>query len=172
MVRQNKKIEKKKLKRQNTEDKVWEIKKNFTGGDRILEFCLEGLKGSKEKLLNYIINLPKPSQKPIKAIDNLKKETEALQGEAAKKYSPVSIIKFTGHEIESDSLFQKEIIGNKNSTVAELIQNLNNSDWVKMGLKYLPEVIDEKGSPCPFCQKNTITETVVSEIKGFFDEIL
>ena len=83
--RQNKKIEKKKLKRQNTEDKVWEIKKNFTGGDRILEFCLEGLKGSKEKLLNYIINLPKPSQKPIKAIDNLKKETEALQGESSKE---------------------------------------------------------------------------------------
>jgi wobble nucleotide-excising tRNase len=170
MENKDKIIAKKKLNKEKAENKVWKVKKDYTGGDRILEFCLEGYKNSKDKLFNFISSLPKPDLKPEQTSDHLKKETEALKGDAAKKYNLVPSLDFTGHIIESDSLLQKEIIGNENSTVAGLIQYFNNSDWVKMGLEYLPEVVDKKGSPCPFCQQNTITETVVSDIKNFFDE--
>ena len=129
------------------------------------------MKGSKERLLDYIISLTKPDQKPVKSIEMLKKETEALQGETATKHSNISKLVFTGHEIETNNLFQKEIIGNTNSTVADLIQSLNNSDWVKKGLEYLPKIIDDNGSPCPFCPKNTITKAVVSDIKDEFSPI-
>ena len=155
---------------EKAEEKVWETKKDFTGGDRILEFCLEGLKGSKEKLFQHMISLPKPKKKPLKTSEILKKETEALQGKEAKKHSLIPIMEFRGIEIESDPIFKLEIIGNTNSTVAELIQKLNNSDWVKKGLGYLPVLIGDDGAQCPFCQKNTITNSVVSNIKDFFDE--
>jgi wobble nucleotide-excising tRNase len=61
-------------------------------------------------------------------------------------------------------------MGNDNSTVASLINKLQNSDWVKKGLDYLPEAVDDSGKPCPFCQKNTITKAVVSSIREYFDE--
>ena len=157
-------------KKQDTENKVWEIKTRFTGGDRVLEFCLDGLKGKKETLLNHILGVDKPSKKPDKSTDELKKEVEALQGENAQRYSTIPTINFTGDQIEANLLFQKEIIGNENSTVAELIKKLKNSDWVKKGLEFLPDEIDDTGQPCPFCQEKTITKTVVDNIKDYFDE--
>lgn len=157
-------------KKQGTENKVWEIKTRFTGGDRVLEFCLDGLKGKKETLLNHILGVDKPSKKPDKSTDELKKEVEALQGENAQRYSTIPTLNFTGDQIEANLLFQKEIIGNENSTVAELIKKLKNSDWVKKGLAFLPDEIDDTGQPCPFCQEKTITKTVVDDIKDYFDE--
>ncbi len=157
-------------KKQGTENKVWEIKTRFTGGDRVLEFCLDGLKGNKETLLNHILGVDKPSKKPDKSTDELKKEVVALQGENAQRYSTIPTINFTGDQIEANLLFQKEIIGNENSTVAELIKKLKNSDWVKKGLAFLPDEIDDTGQPCPFCQEKTITKTVVDNIKDYFDE--
>lgn len=156
--------------KQSAEDKVWEIKKTYTGGDRVLEYCLEGLKGQKEKLFNHIAALAKPAQKPDKTTNELKKEVESLKGENAQRYNSIPAIKFTGQQVESNPLLQKEIVGNENSTVAELIKKLDNSDWVKKGLDYLPDEIDDIGKPCPFCQENTITKTVISNIKDYFDE--
>jgi len=159
-----------KQKKQDAENKAWEIKTTFTGGDRVLEFCLDSLKGQKEKLFKYISAFTKPAQKPNKTIAELKKEVESIQGENAQRYSSIPAINFTGHNIESNSLLQKEIIGNENSIVAELIKKFDNSDWVKKGLDYLPEEINDSGTPCPFCQEKTITNTVVSNIKEYFDE--
>lgn len=157
-------------KKQYAENKVWELKTTFSGGDRVLEFCLEGLKGKKENLFNHISVISKPEQKPGKTTDKLKKEVESLQGENAQHYSPISIISCNVSEVESNSLFQKEIIGNENSTVAALIKKLDNSDWVKQGIGYLPEKIDDNFALCPFCQEKTITENVIANIKKYFDE--
>lgn len=157
-------------KKQDSENKVWEIKTRFTGSDRVLEFCLDGLKGKKETLLNHLLGVDKPSKKPDKPTDELKKEVEALQGENAQRYSTIPTINFTGDQIETNLLFQKEIIGNENSSVAELIKKFQNSDWVKKGLEFLPDEIDDTGQPCPFCQEKTITKTVVDNIKDYFDE--
>ncbi len=159
-----------KKKKQYAENKVWELKTTFSGGDRVLEFCLEGLKGKKEKLFNYISAISKPKQKPEKTTEKLKKEVESLQGENAQRYSSISSIEIDGNKIESNSLFQKEIIGNESTTVADLIKKLDNSDWVKQGIDYLPEKIDDDFALCPFCQEKTITKSVISNIKDYFDE--
>jgi len=156
--------------KQNAEGKVWEIKTAYTGGDRILEFCLEGLRGQKEKLFNHITALSKPAQKPNKTTKDLKKEAESLKGENAQKYDLIPAFIFSGEQIEYNPILQKEIIGNENSAVAKLINKLNNSDWVKQGLGYIPSEIDDISKPCPFCQANTITKTLIANIKDYFDE--
>lgn len=157
-------------KKQYAENKIWEVKKTFTGGDRVLEFCLEGLKGKKEKLFNHILAISKPDQKPDQNTDNLKKEVESLQGENAQPHNLISVIRYKGNGVESNPLLQKEIIGNENSTVAKLIKKLDNSDWVKQGIDYLPEKIEDNFVLCPFCQEKTITKNVISNIKDYFDE--
>ncbi|MEA1968626.1 MAG: AAA family ATPase [Thermodesulfobacteriota bacterium] len=157
-------------KKQNAEKITWEIKTTFAGGDRVLEYCLENLKGKKDKLFNHLANINKPDEQPIKTSDQLKKEVEAIQGDDAQKHDLLSKINFTAHEVEQNQILQKNIVGNENSTVSTLINQLQNSDWVKDGLQYLPEPIGENAESCPFCQSKTITKSLFEDIQSFFDE--
>lgn len=156
-------------KQQQAENKTWEIKTNYTGGDRVLEFCLEGLKGKKNKLFRHLLGIPEPEKKPKKDIDTIKKEVRALSGENAKKYDLLPTINFEQEVVETDDILNKQIVGNENSTVFELISKLKNSDWVKEGLVYLPEVT-ENPKDCPFCQQKTITQSVIDNLKDYFNE--
>lgn len=146
----------------------WEIKTDYSGGDRVLEFCLDGNKKSKDNLFNYITNLPKPTIKPSKNIEDLKNNLQSISGDNAQKYSILSQINFKSQNIENEKLFSKQIIGNENSTVSQLIKELGNSDWVKSGLQYIKEVKSEN-SICPFCQEKTISNILIENIKSYFD---
>ncbi len=157
-------------KKKDAEEKTWEIKTKFAGGDRVLEYCLENLKGNKSKLFTHLAGINKLDKKPIKTTDQLKKEVEAIQGDEAQKYDLLAKINFTGHEVEKNQILQKNIVGNENSSVSTLINKLQNSDWVKDGLQYLPEDIKEDAENCPFCQNKTITKSLLEDIKNFFDE--
>lgn len=156
---------------QNTaEDKTWEIKTKYSGGDRILEFCLEGKKGSKKDLFDHISRLQKPANKPEKSTEDLKKEAEATQGRNVKTYDEnlVKKVNFDFWKTEEKEIFKEVIIGNENSQVAELIEKLNNSDWVKKGKEFINEP-QEENETCPFCQQKTITKDLYQEIQNYFD---
>ncbi|NQY31061.1 MAG: AAA family ATPase [Flavobacteriaceae bacterium] len=154
---------------ENAKNTVWKIKTDYSGGDRVLEFGLEGHKGSKENLFKHIVSLTRPTDKPTKSIDELKNEVQAISGENAQKYSFVPKIIFSSSSIETEKIFDKEIVGNENSSVSELITQLGNSDWVKSGLKYLPEESLEQNEDCPFCQEKTISNELIENIKNYFD---
>jgi wobble nucleotide-excising tRNase len=148
---------------------VWKIKTEYSGGDRVLEFCLENLKGSKDSLFNHIVVLVKPTVKPTKCIDDLKNDLQSISGDNAQKYTVLSQISFAIQNIETDILFRKQIVGNENSTVSQLIKELGNSDWVKAGLEYLPKQQTQENTSCPFCQEKTISTTLIESIKNYFD---
>lgn len=152
------------------ENQTWNIKTTFSGGDRVLEYCLRGLMGKKEALFNHITSLPCPPKQPIDGIDSLKKEVDALKGNDAQKYSTFQSITLDLDGMESRPILQKEIVGNKNSTVADLISKLENSDWVKDGLQYILITDDNSKVQCPFCQEITINLEFVNRIKSFFDK--
>ncbi len=154
----------------SSEEKTWKIKNDYYGGDRILEFCLDGKMGSKKSLFDFIFKLQKADNKPKKTIEVLKKEAEATQGENAKSYE-VSLVKkvsFDFWNIENQEIFKEVIIGNENSQVAELINKLNISDWVQKGKEFLIEP-KEENETCPFCQQKTITKELHQEIQDYFD---
>lgn len=157
-------------KRNSAKDKIWGIKQNYSGGDRVLEFCLEGYKSDGNKLLSFVQGLIKPDSKPTKTIESIKEEAQALAEENARKYVTFQPIAFPSRNIETDGLLKKEIVGNENSTVSELINKLGSSDWVKDGLKYLPSEIDAENEVCPFCQETTISKHLLQSIKNYFDE--
>ena len=146
---------------------VWKIKTEYTGGDRVLEFCLDGLKGNKDTLFKYIISLEKPEGELNYSVDDLKKEAQQLQGEAQSRELLSKILVNVG-DIGQSELLSKVIVGNKNSSVASLIETLGNSDWVNTGIKYVH--IDGEKGVCPFCQQKTITENFLEQINDYFDE--
>lgn len=148
-------------------EKVWEIKTNYSGGDRVFDFCLEGLKREKSRLFSHIESVKKSEDKPERTIDDIQKELTTLLNDKATELSLLSPLDDLSG-IENNELLTKIIVGNENSTVADFINEINNSDWVKQGLKYLPEVSDNKQGKCPFCQKETIDVEFIREIKSFF----
>lgn len=172
-IKKNEELETKKAsiskKFESAKNTIWRIKTDFSGGDRVLEFCLKGHKGSKDNLFNHIQGLTKPTIKPTKSIDDLKNEVQTIMGENAQKYAYVPKITFSSSNIETEKIFDKQIVGNENSSVSELITKLGNSDWVKSGLKYLPEEPFEENVDCPFCQEKTISNELIENIKNYFD---
>jgi wobble nucleotide-excising tRNase len=155
--------------KQQAADETWKIKTTHSGGDRILEFCLEGLKGQKDKLFGHLLSVSKPKGEPPKNIQALRDEAQGLRGESAQSLPSLSPVTFGAQDVESADLFGASITGNANSEIAALIEKLGNSHWVKQGLQYLPGHVDANGHPCPFCQENTITLKLVDSVKNYFD---
>lgn len=164
ITQQNTKIKNCKEKAQS---KVWDIKTSYTGGDRVLEFCLKGKMGSKEALFNHLSTIPLPKVKPSRTIEDVKIDANAIDGDTAIKHSildTLSLINLT----DDDLLVLNEIIlGSSDSPISNLINKLQNSDWVNEGLKYIDLT---NNSQCPFCQSETITEQLVNQINDYFDE--
>lgn len=152
-------------------DEVWKIKQTYSGGDRVLEYCLEGLMGQKEKLFAHLQGILKPTQEPAKDIQKIRKEVEELKGTDAQPQGRLETLSFQAKDVETEKVFGKSIIGNSDSEVAGLIEKLGNSDWVKQGLAYLPERMNETKEPCPFCQENTISGQFIENIKSYFDGV-
>lgn len=149
---------------------AWKIRTDYSGGDRILEFCLANLKNSKENLFNYLIQISKPVIEPSKSVKDLKNELESISGENSQKYSNLPSIECQLGDIESHNLFKKQIIGNDSSTISDLITELGNSDWVKDGLEYISYKDDQKNQSCPFCQEKTVSKLLIKNIEGYFDK--
>ena len=133
----------------------------------MLEFCLDGLKSSKNTLFNYLITLDKNFGETNYSIENLIKEATELKLGGVKE-SPIEIISAGIDTIEKSELLKKVIVGNKNSTVAGLIEILNNSDWVSKGIAYVDK--SEEPTLCPFCQQKTITKELIREMEEYFNK--
>lgn len=164
---ENKKLEQLK---EASEKKTWDIKTKYSGGDRVLEFCLEGLRGNKSALFGHLLKTKKLVDKPEKTIEDIKKEAEETQGSNAIKYneSEIQKIRFDFSIIENNSIFSEVIVGNENATISSLIKKLHNADWVKQGFCYLSDST-EVNTQCPFCQQETITQDLYNQIKDYFD---
>ena len=159
----------KNITRNDVVDKMFKIKQKYAGGDRVLEYCLEGLK-RKEPLFKHLTAIKNSENPPSYTIDDLKNEVSAIVGENAHPIDELEEFIFEGAEIEGNPIFEKVVVGSQEGSVAEFINNMKNSDWVRNGLSFLPENILSSGSPCPFCQEATITEGLVESIRGVFDD--
>lgn len=144
-------------------DHFWEIKQKYTGGDRVLEYCLEGLKSSKDSLFQHLLRLEMQSCEPDYSVELLRKELQQLEDFKGNPMPLYPMIAFPGLDIEKESIFKEIITGNKNSKVAELIDRFHNSDWVKSGLQ-----IDSEGI-CPFCQR-PYTHDILTDLKEYFNK--
>lgn len=162
--------EKQQKNRDGAKDEIWKIKKDYTGGDRILECCFEGkgVKGNSDKLFDFLIKIPQPPEEPRKLIE-IKEDIQLYSDDTLIELPKFPVPDYSGFNYEQNALFSKVIVGNINSTVSDVITKLNNSDWVKAGLIYLPEEGEEVGQ-CPFCQKQTITPELAKTLKNYFDE--
>ena len=156
--------------KEDAKKRIWKIKKDYTGGDRVLECCFDGkgVKGDSDKLFDFLIEIPLPPKEPRK-LTEIKEDIQLYSNDTLTELPKIPVPAYSGFDFEQNALFSKVIVGNQNSTVSDVITKLNNSDWVKAGLNYLPEESEEVGQ-CPFCQEKTITPELAKTLKNYFDE--
>jgi wobble nucleotide-excising tRNase len=156
-------------KKTSAEEAVWDLKKKYYGGDRVLEYCVRGNIKSKEVLFEYISKLPEPKSPLTKSVEMLKKEVDAIQGEQAKTYQILPKLQSSLFSAEEADIFGQAIVGNQDSPIANLIKKLGNGDWVSQGLPYVDLLQSEHNESCPFCQEKTLSAAVAKSIKDYFD---
>ena len=172
----NEEQEKKKRELENTfmqelndvKEKVWKIKKDYSGGDRVLEYCLKGYMKS-DLLFSYIKNINKPQLKPQKTIEQIKSEVQLLIGDTSQKQNRIDTLMTDLSYIEKDEIWEKSIVGTSNSTFSTFIQKIGCSDWVRIGNQYLL-MQDDQMSVCPFCQQKVDKNDLLTKIMDCFDE--
>lgn len=155
---------------EKVKEDVWEIKTKYSGGDRVLEYCLEGLK-RKDNLLGHISAISIPEVELTFDIKALKEEVASISGDNIKAIDELIEIQIDDKAIAESPLLSRIIVGNQSSTMSKVIEEIGNSDWVGLGQKYInltPE--NEKPQVCPFCQEKSITKAFIYELLKLYDK--
>lgn len=147
-------------------DKLWELKTKYSGGDRVLDYCLEGYKGSKVSLFTKVKETEIKPDEALRPIETLKQDLIQLTSVEGKSYPLLQEFPNLPIKEEDIQLLKKVIVGNQNSTISAVMEEFANATWVKRGVEY----IDKDGHRCPFCHQETITEDFLNELKNYFDE--
>ncbi len=147
-------------------DKVWELKSKYYGGDRVLDYCLEGVKSSKANLFAKVKDTIFKQDEDLRSIDALKQELLQLTAMEGKSYPLVTSLPSVAITEKDIQLAKRVIVGNQESTISSVIDEFANATWVRAGMIYL----NGGDSRCPFCHHETITVEYIKELKSYFDE--
>lgn len=146
--------------------KIWKIKANYSGGDRILYYCLEGHMRSKDDLFSFINSIERKKTEVLD-LERIKEEVYLLKNNE-NKINNLDCIQFRGSEIEKNLILEKAIVSSGNSNFSQFIKRIENSDWVKSGIKYISDKNSE--NKCPFCQQLINKEELLKELTNSFDD--
>lgn len=145
-------------------DRIWQQKQKYASSK-----IKEGLKGfldSKEHFRDEVINQYKENRQNVVDYAQLEEKASTIFGENA---SAVEFIKKPDFSriisLNQSAILAKKVIGKEDVDIGALIKKLSNSDWVKLGMKY----IDLSDGICPFCQR-TLSDTFKSQLEEYFDE--
>ena len=120
--------------KEKLKDDCWRVKSKYSN------YFREAMTGTLSKKIDFAnkclsIKLDKEN---IKSFEQLKKEYNELFKSSLQKRDNIDKLDFDEiFKIESDLIFNKEIKGNDKLTISDLINKLNNSDWVKEGMQYI-----------------------------------
>lgn len=151
---------------QDFQDTIWNVilKQNETD----FQEAFAGYRGSKKTFFSQVIKRYKEGHSSPHSREELLQKASTLFAKKPEKHSLLELeYKDTLEElqsVETDDIWTKHIVGNQDVPIAALISHLGNSDWVQNGMKYLGE--DFK---CPFCQQDTITDELKSQLEQFFN---
>lgn len=158
-----------KKERETAIDQIFDIKRKHSGGDRVLEYCLEGVLSNKDKLYDRLSSFTFSGQSPDYTVKDLQEEARLLSAdsEAREELLPEFVLNVA--ELENHEAFKSPIVGVLTGDFGEFINKLKHSDWVREGEQY----IDKESpypSPCPFCQEKTIGSKFLEDLNACFDK--
>ena len=146
----------------NIQNICWKVKQKY---EDIFKEAFKGSIGSKERFLNKCLN-ERSNDSKLLSESQLKDKCSKVFSNSLIEYKELDNITYDKlNEFESDNILSSKIIGKEDVEIGKLIKSLNNSDWVRQGIKFL----DDSKDICPFCQQE-IEHDLKSQIEDFFDE--
>lgn len=148
------------------QDTIWNVILKQNEAD--FQEAFAGYRGSKKTFFNQVIKRYKDGHSSPHSREELLKKASTLFAEKPEKHDLLKLeykdILEELHSVETSDLWAKHIVGNQDVPIAALISHLGNSDWVQNGMKYLGD-----DCKCPFCQQDTITDALKSQLEQFFN---
>jgi wobble nucleotide-excising tRNase len=130
-----------------------------------LQEMFTGYGGSKEKFLKRLLDVATSRAAAEKTFDTLEAEATAVLAQDAVELEELP----RGREFDLEDtpgfrLLNVPIVGSSDVRLTQLIDELQNADWVEHGRHYLNSPADV----CPFCQQ-TVPEDLVEQLDAYFD---
>lgn len=148
------------------QDTIWNVILKQNEAD--FQEAFAGYRGSKKTFFNQVIKRYKDGHSSPHSREELLKKASTLFAEKPEKHDLLKLeykdILEELHSVETSDLWAMHIVGNQDVPIAALISHLGNSDWVQNGMKYLGD-----DCKCPFCQQDTITDALKSQLEQFFN---
>ncbi|QNN21567.1 AAA family ATPase [Planctomycetales bacterium ZRK34] len=145
------------------EEECWAIKQKL---DADFQGAFVGVRNSKEAFKQRMLREAESNNADLKSIDDLKARASSIFDANHDKVAEVESIKFESlTNLEGAAILRKKVIGSSDVDIADLIQRLGNSDWVKQGLAFY----DPEEGTCPFCQQAT-PDSFAASLNKYFDE--
>lgn len=152
--------EEKNAKLNDVVDLVWQRKQKY---DNDFSACMAGSKSSKNKFYAKWLS-ERANTYPFPDLEELKISYGRLFDSTLQRLDNCQVIDFTEVcSLEILPILGKRIVNNRDVQLDNLIDQLNNSDWVSQGTKYLIET-----DSCPFCQQ-VVPPDLKSRLVALFD---
>src|SRR5690606_29517520 len=118
--------------REEFKEKCWKLKAKYTPH---FKEAFVGYGNSKEKLMNKFIEETK-NDREVRSYEELIERSKTLFENSLVNEEPLQFIQ-SKIQLENSEILSKKIIGAKDVDIADLINNLNISDWVHKGFKHM-----------------------------------
>ena len=160
-----KKGELKELESEFTE-KIWEARKQLEDENNLLKEAFKGFRDNRNKFKDKVLGEHKNNASKILSLEEIQNKARTVFSENPQIIQSLDIPNFSGFiNRESESILKKKVIGKSDVDIAEMIQKLDISDWVKSGIPFY----QKNNNICPFCQQET-DETLIQKFEEYFDE--
>lgn len=129
--------------------------------------AFEGLRNSAEKFKLRVMHEHINNKEEVISLEELTYKSSVIFSGSIKNQPLIRVHDFSRlKEIGDEEVWHEKITGKENVSVSELINLLNNSDWVSEGIKFY-----EKSAPkCPFCQQET-QASLLKDLADYYDDI-
>lgn len=158
----NKEVEKEILEEKFKENAWVKVFKKY---EPIFKEAFVGVMGKKESFKAKLLEQSKMNDSELLSNDVLVEKAKTVFNSTLHEkptFEEIDMIRLL--QIENDPIWQKVIVGAADVDIAKFINRLNISDWVNEGRKLI------ENNRCPFCQHDTIDQSLKEQFKSFFDQ--
>lgn len=144
-------------------EKAWKQKQKH---DDYFQHAFTGVRGNQENFKSKVLNEITNNNAELFDLEYLKSKAKTVYAANQQQANSLPILNFEDLlALESNTILQKPMVGSQDVSIAALINQLGNADWVKQGLHFH----DDANGRCPFCQQPTSTE-FANELSQFFND--
>lgn len=143
--------------------RCWAKKREY---DELFKVAFKRYRDDGKKFKGKVLTELSANTAELKPFEELAARADTVFGTTPTEQDPVPDIDASAliaHE--SDAILKKVVVGKADVDIADMIEKLGHSDWIRQGRSFY----EANDGTCPFCQQTT-TEAFAASLETYFDE--